>query len=357
MNSRIFSCVVLVLVLAGLFCVSITDGIDADDQNPAPDVTDTGTRTYKFIWTGEGARTIHWDFGDGTTAEGSPVTHTYAHDGKYTYSVYGENEVGRSETISGNITVKLEADEPTYKLSASTDKAGSEVEYGYKVGTQYEWSNGSVEAVAGHNVALKANLSTGLTFARWIDSEGNTISTDNPYYFTMPAHSVNYKAVIEGESSTPTDPDAKYNVYELEFNSLGGSVNSTYRKEILRSEDTGIVYFETRSVIAEKDGYKFIGWSTANGGLDDVSDEFPFIQKNAESVKEDPNDSNRTIYHMTIYAVWEKDSSGPLDFLFDEIIPGVTILAILLIIIVIIALVVVAILALRPKKKKRGGRR
>ena len=134
-------------------------------------------------------------------------------------------------------------------------------------------------------------------------------------------------------------------------------MNSIYKKEVLSSEDTGIIYFDTKSVIAQKDGYRFIGWSTVNGGLDDVSDEFPFIQKNAQTVREDSTDPSRIIYHMTLYAVWEKEEPGPLDFLFVEIIPGVTALASLLIIIAIIALIAAAILVMRPKNKKRGGRR
>ena len=76
---------------------------------PAPDITENGTRTFKFVWTGEDAERVVWDFGDGTTGEGFQITHTYESNGTYTYTCTGINSIG-SSSVSGTITVDV-ADE------------------------------------------------------------------------------------------------------------------------------------------------------------------------------------------------------------------------------------------------------
>lgn len=73
------------------------------------DITETGTRTFEFLWTGENAERVHWDFGDGTTAEGMKVVHTYASNGVYEYTCTGINSVG-SSSVTGRITVAMEDD-------------------------------------------------------------------------------------------------------------------------------------------------------------------------------------------------------------------------------------------------------
>ena len=70
----------------------------------APSFTVVDTRTFKFVWTGEYAESVVWDFGDGTTAEGFSVFHSYAKDGTYHYSCTGINSLGQSK-IEGTITV------------------------------------------------------------------------------------------------------------------------------------------------------------------------------------------------------------------------------------------------------------
>lgn len=87
---------------------SSKDGSKTDDATKsdavAPSLTVVDTRTFKFVWTGEYAESVVWDFGDGTTAEGFSVFHSYAKDGTYHYSCTGINSLGQSK-IEGTITV------------------------------------------------------------------------------------------------------------------------------------------------------------------------------------------------------------------------------------------------------------
>lgn len=76
---------------------------------PAPDITETGTRTFKFVWTGENAERVIWDFGDGKTGEGFQIVHTYAKNGTYKYTCTGINSLGES-SVSGTITVNVADD-------------------------------------------------------------------------------------------------------------------------------------------------------------------------------------------------------------------------------------------------------
>lgn len=88
-----------------------------DDSGSVPDVggtnvdvTETETRTFRFLWTGEDAETVTWDFGDGTTGEGFQVVHTYEANGTYTYTCTGTNSVG-SSSVQGRIIVDVEEDD------------------------------------------------------------------------------------------------------------------------------------------------------------------------------------------------------------------------------------------------------
>lgn len=76
---------------------------------PAPNITESGTRTFKFVWTGENAERVVWDFGDGKTGEGFQIVHTYAKNGTYKYTCTGINSLGES-SVSGTITVDVADD-------------------------------------------------------------------------------------------------------------------------------------------------------------------------------------------------------------------------------------------------------
>lgn len=85
------------------------DAGGSSESVPAPNVTETGTRTFKFVWTGEDAERVTWDFGDGSTGEGFQITHTYDKNGTYTYTCTGINSVG-SSSVSGTIKVDVPND-------------------------------------------------------------------------------------------------------------------------------------------------------------------------------------------------------------------------------------------------------
>ena len=102
--------------------------------------------------------------------------------------------------------------------------------------------------------------------------------------------------------------DDVYHTYALTFDSLGGSVSQTYYWQVLANLDTGIHYFDTTTVAPSKEGFSFKGWSTVNGDNQpsDVSDDFPLIAANADSVNS--SDPNNIVYSKTVYAIWEKES-------------------------------------------------
>lgn len=76
---------------------------------PAPNIIESGTRTFKFVWTGENAERVVWDFGDGKTGEGFQIVHTYEKNGTYKYTCTGINSLGES-SVSGTITVNVADD-------------------------------------------------------------------------------------------------------------------------------------------------------------------------------------------------------------------------------------------------------
>ena len=65
-----------------------------------------GTRTFKFVWTGEDAEYVIWDFGDGKTEKGFTVFHTYSSNGTYNYTCTGFNQNG-SDQVQGTIVVDV----------------------------------------------------------------------------------------------------------------------------------------------------------------------------------------------------------------------------------------------------------
>ena len=64
------------------------------------------TATFKFIFTGEQADSVLWDFGDGTTSTDWSATHTYDKSGTYTVTCTATNDLGENSTTQ-DITVDL----------------------------------------------------------------------------------------------------------------------------------------------------------------------------------------------------------------------------------------------------------
>jgi N-acetylmuramoyl-L-alanine amidase len=76
-------------------------------------------------------------------------------------------------------------DAPLYTVNATVTPEGN--------GT----INGMGEYAEGQQVTLTAHPETGYAFARWEDTEGTILSTENPYSFIMPAEEINITAVFE----------------------------------------------------------------------------------------------------------------------------------------------------------------
>lgn len=54
------------------------------------------TLTFQFIFVGSDAKSVHWDFGDGTSSDEWSPTHTYAKEGHYTVTCTATNTEGTS---------------------------------------------------------------------------------------------------------------------------------------------------------------------------------------------------------------------------------------------------------------------
>lgn len=78
-------------------------GDDADTAEAGASVEAT-THTFRFVFTGDSAASLLWDFGDGTTSTDWTPVHTYASAGTYTYTCTATNSLG-SDTCTGTVTV------------------------------------------------------------------------------------------------------------------------------------------------------------------------------------------------------------------------------------------------------------
>ncbi len=146
--------------------------------------------------------------------------------------------------------------------------------------------------------------------------------------------------------------DTVQHTYALTFDSLGGSVSQTYYYQVLASADTGIHFFDTTSVVPERDGFTFKGWSSVNGDEqpNDVSDDYPLIAANADNV--DSSDPNNIVYSKTIYAIWEEASFQDLPDILRE---TVTILSNPAVLIIISVLTIVIAYVVRMRRLGMWG--
>ena len=137
--------------------------------------------------------------------------------------------------------------------------------------------------------------------------------------------------------------DDVYHTYALTFDSLGGSVSQTYYYQVLADSDTGIHYFDTTVATPTKDGYRFKGWSTVNGDNqpNDVSDDFPLIAANADSINS--SDPRNIVYSKTVFAIWQESAYDELPDPLREVVSLLSnpaVLAIVFILVIVTAYVV-----------------
>ncbi len=128
--------------------------------------------------------TITWDFGDGTSGSGTPVTHAFLHDGTYTVTVTAENAAGPA-TGSCSVTVV----EPAEIVTIATDKA----------------SVSTCDEDPSITFSANARGSAPLAFS-WDFGDGHTSQQANPShtYAEMGTYSVVLVVTNAGGSDTQT---------------------------------------------------------------------------------------------------------------------------------------------------------
>ena len=117
--------------------------------------------------------------------------------------------------------------------------------------------------VVGESIWLYAYSHDGCTFQKWIDEEGNTLSTNYGLSYTMPAKNVTLTAVYTYNPSSPSNPEVikpvkKYNLVIKSIPEAGGTF-SPNGSATLAEGDTKSLYAYTNP------GFKFLGWQNEAG--------------------------------------------------------------------------------------------
>ena len=84
-----------------------------------PDGYTSQTLTFSAQVSGDWSalKSVHWDFSDGTTAEGASVTHTYEEAGEYTVTVTATDQAGNTATQSATSHIANDEEPPTITIS------------------------------------------------------------------------------------------------------------------------------------------------------------------------------------------------------------------------------------------------
>ena len=112
--------------------------------------------------------TFNWDFGDGGTATGSPVTHRYARGGTYTVSLRVTTDAGLSATTSRIITISttLPGGSANFTFSPTDPHVGDDVFFNAAsssvTGGSFSWDFG--DGTAGSGVAPVHSYGRARTF-------------------------------------------------------------------------------------------------------------------------------------------------------------------------------------------------
>lgn len=145
---------------------------------------------------------IHWSFGDGTTAQGASVTHTFPGEGTFTLILYFE----RAGTcmldsivtqIITNTTIEVDA-----TASANTICAGESVVISATGGDTYQWSNG----YSSQSITVTPNTTTTYTVTGTDVNGCFDIATVNIYVNPLPQININANPseICVGQSTTLT---------------------------------------------------------------------------------------------------------------------------------------------------------
>lgn len=87
--------VLVALAIMGIAIVGLAASLSADPPEYDQDMGSFNSMSCRFIYTGEGADVVTWDFGDGTEPiSGMNVDHTYAATGVYIVTQTSTNDIG-----------------------------------------------------------------------------------------------------------------------------------------------------------------------------------------------------------------------------------------------------------------------
>lgn len=147
--------------------------------------------------------------------------------------------------------------------------------------------------VAGQNVYLYANNYNNMVFQYWIDDEGNTISTSNSFYYTMPSRDAMLTAVFKYQPSSPSLPDFPETTVtyalKLATKPVGAGSFNTSNTRLSAGAQTHL-YAYTNS------NFRFLYWADAKGDTVSTAQSFYFTMPAADT---------------QLYGIYKYDPSNP----------------------------------------------
>ena len=126
--------------------------------------------------------------------------------------------------------------------------------------------------VVGESIWLYAYSHDGCTFQKWIDEEGNTLSTGYGFKYTMPAKNVTLTAVYTYNPSSPSNPEVikpvkKYNLVIKSIPEAGGTFSPNGSATFIEGENMRLYAYTNP-------GFKFLRWQNEAGDTIDTNQSF-----------------------------------------------------------------------------------
>lgn len=118
-----------------------------------------------------------WQLGDGTTATGSSVSHTYDEPNTYTVTLTTTGEDGSTATTRTE-TVVAEEDELTFSIKPESPVVGQSITFEATGGDDYQWEFGDETTASGQQVTH--TYDTDATYTVTLESSGDSFSRDIP---------------------------------------------------------------------------------------------------------------------------------------------------------------------------------
>lgn len=186
------------------------------------------------------------DFNGLTVAQQYRGTYTFPVKTGSTYKIYAEGSklgfYGFTLLYSTDASYVFEA----HNMTVSTNVKRN-------VYTSY---SGTSLQVTGNKIWLYAYSYSGYRFKHWL-ANGGIVSTEQEFYYTMPAHDVDIVAVFEFNPSNPGDPASAENSYKLTLQSQPANVGHFNLPKISKigAGTTTTVY-----AYSNRDGFVFQEW-------------------------------------------------------------------------------------------------